>query len=93
MVEEYTKVSSCLAYTSTLEMETTCSSETSVNFHRTTLHYIPEDINLPNIYFLCYLIQTSLNERLVLDVKDADIKHVQKIKHFICDGDMLLSVM
>jgi hypothetical protein len=33
---------SCLAYSSTLKMETTCSSETSVDFHRTTLRYIPK---------------------------------------------------
>jgi hypothetical protein len=34
---------SCLAYSSTLEMKATCSSETSVNFQRTTRRYIPED--------------------------------------------------
>jgi hypothetical protein len=34
---------SCLAYSSTLKMEATCSSETSVYFQRTTGRYIPED--------------------------------------------------
>jgi hypothetical protein len=34
----------CLAYSSVLKMEPTYSSETSVNFHLTTRHYIPEDI-------------------------------------------------
>jgi hypothetical protein len=37
---------SYLAYSSTLKMEATCSSETSVDFQRTTHHYIPEDIIL-----------------------------------------------
>jgi hypothetical protein len=32
----------CLAYSSTVKMEATCSSETSINFHRNTLHYIPD---------------------------------------------------
>jgi hypothetical protein len=34
---------SCKAYYSTLEMEAICSSETSVDFQRATLRYIPED--------------------------------------------------
>jgi hypothetical protein len=33
---------SCLAYSLTLKMETTFSSETSVGFHWITQHYIPE---------------------------------------------------
>jgi hypothetical protein len=33
---------SCLAYSSTLKMEATRSSETSVDFHRTTRRYNPE---------------------------------------------------
>jgi hypothetical protein len=33
---------SLLAYSSALNM-VTCSSETSVDFHQTTQHYIPED--------------------------------------------------
>jgi hypothetical protein len=39
---------SCLAYTSPLMMDATFSSETSVNFYRTTLHYILEDGNIHN---------------------------------------------
>jgi hypothetical protein len=38
----WTKLVSCLAYSSTLKMEATCSSETSVDFQRTTRRYIPE---------------------------------------------------
>jgi hypothetical protein len=37
---------SCWAYSSTLKMEATCSSETSVGFQRTTRHYFPEDSTL-----------------------------------------------
>jgi hypothetical protein len=37
---------SCLAYFSTQKIEAICSSETSVDFHRTTLRYISEDVTL-----------------------------------------------
>jgi hypothetical protein len=33
----------CLAYSSTLKMEASCSSDTSVDFQRTTRRYITED--------------------------------------------------
>jgi hypothetical protein len=33
----------CLAYSSTPKIELICSSETSVDFHRTTRRYIPDD--------------------------------------------------
>jgi hypothetical protein len=39
---------SFLAYSSTLKTEATCSSETSVDFHRTTQRYIPEHVTLHN---------------------------------------------
>jgi hypothetical protein len=39
---------SCSAYSSTLKMEAICSSETSVDFQRTTRRYIPEDSNIYN---------------------------------------------
>jgi hypothetical protein len=35
---------SCLAHSSILKMETTCTFETSVDFQRTTRNYIPEDV-------------------------------------------------
>jgi hypothetical protein len=38
----------CSAYFSTLKMEAICSSETSVDFQRTTQRYIPEDSTLHN---------------------------------------------
>jgi hypothetical protein len=47
---------SCLAYSSTLKMEATCSSETSVNFQHITCRYIPEDTTLHNH---CYEILES----------------------------------
>jgi hypothetical protein len=34
---------SCTVYFSTLKMEVVFSSETSLDFHHTTLRYIPED--------------------------------------------------
>jgi hypothetical protein len=37
---------SCLACSSNLKMEAICSSAMSVDFHRTTPHYIPEDITI-----------------------------------------------
>jgi hypothetical protein len=40
-----------LAYFSTMKMEVTCSSETSVDFQWPSEHYIPEDTNL---YTHCY---------------------------------------
>jgi hypothetical protein len=39
-----------LAYSSTLKMEVACSSETSVEFKRTTRHYIPEYRTLKGNY-------------------------------------------
>jgi hypothetical protein len=42
---------SCLAYSSTLKMEVTCSSEMSVEFQQTTGRYIPEDRNLQFGYY------------------------------------------
>jgi hypothetical protein len=42
---------SCSAYYSTLNMEAICSSETSVDFQRTTQRYIPED-NILNSQFV-----------------------------------------
>jgi hypothetical protein len=38
---------SCLCHSSTLKMEATCSSETSLDFQRTTRRCILEDRNLP----------------------------------------------
>jgi hypothetical protein len=39
-------LTSCSAYSSTLKMEAICSSETLVDFQRTTWRYIPEDSTL-----------------------------------------------
>jgi hypothetical protein len=41
---------SCLAYSATLKMETTCSSEISVDFQQTTRRHIPEDDPLQKFY-------------------------------------------
>jgi hypothetical protein len=42
------KLVSCFAYSSALKREAACSSEMSVDFRRTTRHYIPEDRALRN---------------------------------------------
>jgi PIN domain nuclease of toxin-antitoxin system len=39
------EVVTCLAYSSNLKLEATCSSETYVDFQQTTRRYIPEDGN------------------------------------------------
>jgi hypothetical protein len=49
------------AYSSILKMEATCSSEMSIDFHRTTRRYIPEDGNLSdhlseNLTFYIYVV-------------------------------------
>jgi hypothetical protein len=41
-------LASCLAYSWTLKIEVTCSSEMSVDFQRTTMRYILEVRNLLN---------------------------------------------
>jgi hypothetical protein len=38
----------CSAYSSTMKMEATCSSEMLVDFQQTTCRYIPEDSTLHN---------------------------------------------
>jgi hypothetical protein len=42
---------SCSTYSSTLKMEAICSSETSVNFERTTRHYTPEGSTFHNHHY------------------------------------------
>jgi hypothetical protein len=39
----------CLAYSSTMKMAITCTSETSADFQRTARRYIPQDTTLRNI--------------------------------------------
>jgi hypothetical protein len=59
---------SCLAYSSTLKMDATCSSKTSVDFQRTTRCYISENKTLHKghcslimslLTFLCILLDHS----------------------------------
>jgi hypothetical protein len=40
---------SCLAYSSTLKIETTCSPETSIDFQLTAMRYIPELSNTTDV--------------------------------------------
>jgi hypothetical protein len=46
MTAGVSNLDSYLAYSSTVKMEATCSSETSVDFQRTTRRYILEDRNI-----------------------------------------------
>jgi hypothetical protein len=50
---EISMLVSCLAYSSTLKMEATCSYETLVDFQWTTWHYIPEAL------FITTAVRTS----------------------------------
>jgi hypothetical protein len=43
---------SCLAYSSSLKMEAICSSETSVDFQRTTRRYILQDSTLQRLWLV-----------------------------------------
>jgi hypothetical protein len=68
-------VVSCLDYFSTLKMEATCFSETSVDFQRTTGCYIPEDrtfknkIKNVNIKFSLRLIKHNAMKTWSVDVQ------------------------
>jgi hypothetical protein len=55
---------SSLAYSLTLKLETACSSKMSVDFQRTTQHYIPEDITLQVLIVLTlYLVSVKVSFR------------------------------
>jgi hypothetical protein len=65
----------CLAYSSTLKMEPTCSSETSIDFQRSIRHYIPEDRTLRhkfclksrvNVYFLVFILRHCQDMEYIL---------------------------
>jgi hypothetical protein len=43
LIDAWFVLASCLACSSTLKMKAICSSETSVDFHRATRCYIPQD--------------------------------------------------
>jgi hypothetical protein len=45
---------SCLAYCSSLKVEAMCSSETSVEFNKTTQRYIPENTSLQSMLAKCF---------------------------------------
>jgi hypothetical protein len=59
---------SCLANSSTLKMDATCSSKTSVDFQRTAWNYIPRDRTLQNHFsenLESYSIYVSLLTHLI----------------------------
>jgi hypothetical protein len=91
------KLVSCLAYSSTLKMEATCSSETSVDFQQATLHYIPEDRTLHT--HLCENLK-SYEDSSVLSVSTRCVSveailplHVAGMElNFICLPDVAIYV-
>jgi hypothetical protein len=58
-----------LVYSSTLKMEATCSSETSVHFHLTTGCYIPEDRSL--LWDMIFLHSFNLFTLFILIVQNS----------------------
>jgi hypothetical protein len=54
---------SCLAYSSTLKTEASCSSETLVDFYRTTQHYIPE-YRTPQMFMLLHKNEMEIISRI-----------------------------
>jgi hypothetical protein len=68
---------SFLAYSSTLNMEATCSSETSADFQRTTRHYIAEDRNLFQNEIVFVAFSLIFTHRRIFDIN----AEVQKQKY------------
>jgi hypothetical protein len=56
---------SCLAYSSTVKMEATCSSQTSADIQRTTPRYIPEDRTIEDELFVKRGMLPQLHDNLV----------------------------
>jgi hypothetical protein len=56
------------AYSSTLKMEATCSSETSVDFQLTTRRYIPEDRALNNKTLYCTQVFVNIGSTTPISV-------------------------
>jgi hypothetical protein len=52
---------SCHLLSSALKMEAIYSSETSVDFQKTTLRYVPEDRTFLASYFMSFEIQSYCN--------------------------------
>jgi hypothetical protein len=56
-----------LDYYLTLKKEATCSSETSVDFDRTTRRYVPEDITLRKLVMFVCLDRSFISFCLVIN--------------------------
>jgi hypothetical protein len=65
---------SSLAFSSTVKMETICSSEMSVDFERSTRCYIPEDGGFHNLNF--YNLQTYRANRLIEGSQNDAVPHL-----------------
>jgi hypothetical protein len=60
-----------LAYSSTLKIEATCSSEASVDFHRTTQCYNPEDTHL----FICIIFKLLVQFYYIIHCSCTPLSH------------------
>jgi hypothetical protein len=63
---------SCLSYSSTPKIEATCSSETSVDFQRTTRCYFPEDKNSIELVALPLSIRNIPGSNFSLETRSSD---------------------
>jgi hypothetical protein len=73
---------SCLAYSSTLKLDMTCSFETSDSLQRTTRRYIPEDRTLYNIGWGPQILHNVPNRFTLSPWKPAIVFTVREIKLF-----------
>jgi hypothetical protein len=74
-LDAFFMVASYFAYSSTLKMESICSSETSVDFHRTTRRYVAEDGR--TAHRLMALENSVL--RTILDLEGGSKRRLEKI--------------
>jgi hypothetical protein len=71
---------SCLVYSSTLETEVICFPETSLHFHCTVWHYIPEDRTLQSIFcymYLKYIISKSKISQYTMSLTETVLSNLQ----------------
>jgi hypothetical protein len=86
---------SCLAYSSTLKMEMTCSSEASVGFQQPTQRYIPDVRTLhPNSWCLIYSsISQTIEEIKVLYSKGYTCLTANSVLHYSAAILLILSII
>jgi hypothetical protein len=78
-VASFTMLVSCLAYSSTLEMEAASSSETSADFQRTTRRYISEDLRTLQVLYSNSLNGYSRKSIIFWDVKPYSLVEAHRL--------------